>query len=146
MKNIRKVTRVKLHINEINDFIVLGLVSTEPDYKLSLTLNKKFRISLKNIAPVKLAEDTGTELVFSRFSDTSGSPEKNFNLISNQSGKHFLIKKLRNVDYIFYVQDSDNENIISHITASLREISAITAVFNIDIDSIKDKNLHLVIQ
>ena len=146
MKNIRKVTRVKLHINEINDFIVLGLVSTEPDYKLSLTLNKKFRISLKNIAPVKLTEDNGPELVFSRFSDTSGSPEKNFNLISNRSGKHFLIKKLRNVDYIFYVQDSDNENNISHITSSLREISTITAVFNIDSNSIKDKNLQYVIQ
>ena len=146
MKNIRKVTRLKLHINEINDFILLGLVSTEPDYKLSLTLNKKFRISLKNIAPVKLAADNGTELVFSRFSDTSSSPEKNFNLISNRSGKHFLIKKLKNVDYIFQVQNSDNENIITHITSSLRELSSITAVFNIDANSIKDKNLQYVIQ
>jgi hypothetical protein len=146
MKNIRKVTRVKLHINQINDFILLGLVSTEPDYKLSLTLNKKFKISLKNMAPVKLTEDNGPELVFSRFSDTSGSPEKSYNLVSNRSGKHFLFKKFKNVDYIFHIQDSDNENNINHITSSLREISAITAVFNIDANLIKDKNLQYVIQ
>jgi len=30
----RKVTRVKLQIDQINDFILLGLVSSEPDYKL----------------------------------------------------------------------------------------------------------------
>ena len=62
MKNTQKITRVKLKIEQINDFILLGLVSSEPDYKLSLSLNKKFRISLKNISPVKLHGDNGTEL------------------------------------------------------------------------------------
>jgi hypothetical protein len=145
MKSIRKVTRVKLHIKQINDFILFGLVSAEPDYKLSQSLNKKFRISLKNISPIKLTEDNGPEMVFSRFSDTSGSPEKIFNLISNRSGKQFLIKKLKNVDYIFQIQDSDNETSISNMTSGLREIDVITAVFNIDANSIKDKNLHYVI-
>ncbi len=52
MKSTQKVTRVKLNIEQNNDYILLGLVSTEPDYKLSLSLNKKFRISLKTISPV----------------------------------------------------------------------------------------------
>jgi len=142
----RKVTRVKLQIDQENDFILLGLVSSEPDYKLSLALNKKFGISLKNISPLKINGENGTELMFSRFSDTSESPDRLYNLVSNRSGKHFLIRKLRNVDYILHVHDPDNKNIISQITSNLREITTITAVFNIDIDSIKDKNLHLVIQ
>lgn len=146
MKSIQKVTRVKLKINQNNDLILFGLVSAEPDYKLSLTLNKKFRISLKNISPVKITDDNGSELAFSRFSDTSGSSDIIFNLISNRSGKHFLLKKLKNIDYIFQVQDPDNENNISRITASLREIDTVTAVFNIDMNTIKDKNLQYLIQ
>ena len=146
MKKTQKVTRVKLQIDQINDFILFGLVSSEPDYKLSLAINKKFNISLKNISPVKVNGENGTELFFSRFSDTSESPDRIFNLISNRSGKYFLIKKLRNIDYILHIHDPENKNIVSEITSSLREIAIITAVFNIDIDSIKDKNLHLVIQ
>jgi hypothetical protein len=146
MKKPRKVTRVKLKIDQIKDFILVGLVSSEADYKLSLSLNKKFGISLKNISPVKINTDNGTELLFSRFSDISESPERIFTLVSNRSGKHFLIGKLINVDYILQVHDSDNKNIVSQITSSLRDIPTITAVFKIDTDTIKDKNLHHVIQ
>jgi hypothetical protein len=146
MKNIRKVTRVKLQIDHVNDFILIGLVSSEADYKLSLSLNKKFNISLKNISPVKINETSGTELQFSRFSDISQSPDRIFNLYSNRSGKHFMISKLRNIDYILHIHDPDNKPDISEITSTLREIAGITAVFNLDMDTIKDKNLHHLMQ
>lgn len=146
MKKPQKVTRVKLQIEEINDFILFGLVSSEPDYKLSLALNKKLSVSLKNISPVMIFGENEKELLFSRFSDSSESPDRIFNLISNRSGKYFLLKKLRNIDYILHIHDPENRNIVSEITSSLREIDTITAVFNIDIDSIKDRNLNLVIQ
>jgi len=146
MMSLQKVTRVQLKINHNNEFILLGIVSAEPDYKLSLTLNKKFRISLKNISPVKINNDIGSELTFSRFSDSSSSPDRIFNLISNRSGKNFLLKKLKNVDYIFQVQNPDNEININQITASLREIDTVTAVFNIDMNTIKDKNLRYLTQ
>ena len=146
MKNPQKVTRVKLQIDQIDDFILLGLVSSEPDYKLSLILNKEFGISLKNNSPVILTTSTGSELLFSRFSDTSGAPDRIFNLVCNRSGKHFLIRKLKNVDYVFHIHDPDNKKSISQITSRLRELTVITAVFSIDFVSFKDKNLHLVIQ
>jgi hypothetical protein len=146
MTNIRKVTRVKLQIDNVNDFILIGLVSSEADYKLSLSLNKKFKISLKNISPFKINNTSGTEFQFSRFSDISQSPDRIFNLFSNRSGKHFLISKLRNIDYILYIHDPDNKPIIGEIVSALREIAGITAVFNIEPDTIKDKNLHYIMQ
>jgi len=146
MKSVQKITRLQLKINQSIDFILLGLVSSEPDYKLSLILNKKFRIFLKNISPVKLADYRGSELTFSRFSHTSDSPEIIFNLISNRSGKNFLLKKLKNVDYLMQVQDPDNKSNIKSIVAGLREIDSITAVFNIDLNTIKDKNLQYLTQ
>ena len=142
MKSIQKITRVKLKINPIDDYILFGIVSAEPDYKLSLTLNKKFRISLRNISPVKITDNAGSELTFSRFSDTSGSPDKVFNLISNRSGKNFLLKKLKNVDFIFQIHDPENEINIDRITTALREIESVNAVFNIDRNIIKDKNFR----
>jgi hypothetical protein len=146
MKKTRKVTRVKLQLDQINSFFLLGLVSSEPDYKLSLAINKKFNISLKNTEPVKLTGDNEAELLFSRFSYSGESPDRIINLVSNRAGKNYLIRKLRNIDYIFHFNDPDNELSLEQLTTDLRKIPTITAVFNIDSDSIRDKNLHFVIQ
>lgn len=145
MKSTQKITRVQLKINQTEEFAMFGIVSSEPDYKLSLTLNKKFQLSLKNISPVTITDDNGNEFTFSRFSDSNGATDVNFNLIANRTGKNFLLKKLKNVDYIFLVQEPDAENNIGRITTKLKEIDSITAVFIIDSKSIKDKYLQYLI-
>jgi hypothetical protein len=138
---VQRIKRIQLNINQNNESVILGIVSAEPDYKLSLTLNKKLRISLKSISPVTLP-DNNSELTFSRFSDTTGSPDLIYDLISNRTGKNFFLKKLKNIDYIFQIFDAGNDADINNIISALREIDCITAVFNIDPKAIKDKHLQ----
>ncbi len=146
MKSTQKVTRLKLNITQNNDYLLIGLVSAEPDYKLSLSLNKKFRISLKNTNSIRLPGHDQSELVFSRFSNNNEASDQIFNLTSNRSGKNYLLNKLKNIDYLLQVQTPENEVNPDTITLKLREIEAITAVFNIDISTLKDKNLHYLNQ
>ena len=54
MKNTQKITRLQLNAVPKEEDILFGIVSSDPDYKLSLSINKKFRISLKNISPLKI--------------------------------------------------------------------------------------------
>ena len=142
MKSPQKVTRVRLDIEQNNEYILIGIVSAEPDYKLSLSLNKKFRISLKNISPLRLTTDNNSEFTFSRFSNNDDRTDLIFVLISNRSGKNYLLNKLKNIDYLLQIQTSENDVNFNFINLNLREIDTITAIFNIDINSIKDKNLH----
>ena len=146
MKSTPKVTRVKLNIEQNDDYILLGLVSAEPDYKLSLSLNKKFGISLKNISPLRLTGSEKSDITFSRFSNNDDPPHLMFKLISNRSGKIYLLSKLKNIDYILQIQISDKEADLNNITSRLREVDTVTLVFNIDINTIKDKNLHYLTQ
>ena len=44
------------------------------------------------------------------------------------------------------IQISEKEADLNSITLKLREIDSVTAVFNIDLDTIKDKNLHYLTQ
>jgi len=69
-----------------------------------------------------------------------------FNLFSNRSGNNFLLRKLKNVDYIFQLHDPENEKDIDSITADLRETESINAVFTIDLNTFKDKNLKFLTQ
>ena len=144
IKTTPKIKRVRLKINKDSESVLLGIVSSEPDYKLSLHLNKKLKLSLKNHTPLILTDKSGGEITFSRFSDSKTSPGISFELISNRNGKNFLLKKLRNIDYIFHINNHDNEADINHIPALLRNTESITAVFTIDPESLKDKNLSYV--
>jgi hypothetical protein len=141
MKSIQKITRIRLKVSKGNEYRLFGLVSSDPDYKLSQSINKKFRISLKNSSPVKIADKAGAEQIFSRFSHTNDSTGVAFNLFSNRSGNNFLLRKLKNVDYIFQIQDPENENHIDSITTDLRDIESVSAVFTIDLNTFRDKNL-----
>jgi hypothetical protein len=145
MKSRQKVTRVQLNITANDEFSLLGIVTSEPDYKLSLLLNKKLKISLKNNQPVEFKSETGTDLHFSKFSDLSGAPELSYNLFSNKSGKDSLIKKLSNIDFFLQIHSSENVPDTEGLTATLRKIESITAVFVLNSASIKDKNLHYLI-
>lgn len=141
MKGRPKITRIQLEDNTDEEYTILGIVSTEADYKLSQLLNNKLKIALKNNKPLDVPGVNGMNLSFSRYSDTSGSSEITYNLISNRSDKDYLLKKLKNIDYFFQIHCSDNTCDIKLLTRTLREIEKITAVFRLNPLEIKDMNL-----
>lgn len=144
MKTTHKITRVQLKVDQTDESALIGIVSSEPDYKLSLALNKKLKISLKSTLPVILPSGSGSDFTFSRFSDSAASHGLIYELISNRHGKNHLIKKLKNIDYIFRIYNPDNEADKDQIISSLRETDCVTAVFNLEPASLKDKNLQYI--
>jgi hypothetical protein len=145
MRSRRKITRVQLKVPANAEYSLLGIVTTEPDYKLSLSLNEQLKISLKNNSPIEIIGANGAHLNFSKFSDVKEAPDVIYTLISNKSDKDFLVKKLNKIDYFFQVHSPERDYNIDHLTTSLRGIESITAVFSINPGEIKDKNLHYLI-
>jgi hypothetical protein len=145
MKNSQKITRIHLSVNDQDIPVIIGLVSHDPDYKLSLKLNRKLDISLKNIDPVLFQDEEGKIFQFSKFSGSSLAQNSGFQLVSNRAGKNFLLKRLINIDYLLLIQDPEKNLKQESIISQIREIESITGVFNIDIKTLKDKNLKYLI-
>ncbi len=141
MKNPQKVTRIHLDVNEQDEPAIFGLVCSDPDYKLTLKINSTLNLSLKSSAPVTFSDNEAHQLVYSTFSDKNTSPDTVFRLFSNRSGKSFLIKKMVNIDFILLLYDPGKNFNIEELMTLLRGIDTVTAVFNFDYRSIKDKNL-----
>jgi hypothetical protein len=136
-----KITRIQLDDKTNEEYAILGIVSAEADYKISQLLNKKLKLALKNNKAVDVPGVNGVNLSFSRYSCSTGIPEINYNLISNRSDRNYLLRKLKNIDYILQIHCSYNKHDIDLLTKNLREIDKITAVFSFDPREIKDKNL-----
>jgi hypothetical protein len=143
MKNARKITRLQLENDLPENMYFFGLVCSEPDYKLSLALNPILKISLKAASPVLPAGDSDSDPHFSRFSYTGQSVV--FTLISNRSEKEFLLKKLRNIDFILMIEDHEDQTDPAALLSNLRRTEAVTAAFLIDADSLKDRNIQYLI-
>lgn len=145
MNSRQKIKRILLNSKDFEDRFLLGLVCADPDYKLSLTINKKLHLQLKSEPPVQIKEINGPELIFTRFSDSSTGDDSSVHLFSNRSGAGFLIKKLKNIDYLFEIYDREKNFDPDRITLQLREIETVTAVFNIGLKNLKDKNLNYLL-
>jgi hypothetical protein len=145
MNNSQKITRIHLSVNEQDEPVILGIVTPDPDYKLSLKLNKKLRISLRNAKPVEFRDNDGDDFVFSKFADSSVAPDSVFQLVSNRSGNNYLLKKLKNIDYLLIIRDPGKNFKLEQVMLQIREIDSITGVFKIDFKTLKDKNLKYLI-
>lgn len=141
MQNTGKIKKFHLPVSDDDIPLLLGIVTPEPDYRISLKLNKKLGISLKSINPVEFRDENGNEYCFSRFSDSSSQPAPGMQLVSNRFKKNHLLPKLKNIDFIILLPGSTDEQSYGKIIAGLRETESVTGVFTIDFKSLKDKNL-----
>lgn len=145
MGDAQKITRIHFQVDEQDIPVVFGIVSSDPDYRLSLKLNKELKISLKNISPVEFADDKGNKMGFSRFYCAPEASDSYFQLVSNRSGKNFMLRKLINIDYLLLLYNRSKDINLENIVSQLREIDSITGVFNIEIKTLKDRNLRYLI-
>ena len=140
MKGSQRIKRVQLSVNEHEGITLLGLVCSDPHYKLSLKINKKLQVSLKSASPVEIQNAAGKDLIFTRFSDVTSAPDTALHLFSNRSGAEFLFRKLKNIDYLFEIYDPGSNYFSSEIISKLRDIDTVTALFTVELKSIKDNN------
>lgn len=136
----RKITRHTISGEETPDIFFLGVVSSEPDYRLSVMINLHLATDLrKDPDDIALRSETG-EQAFSRF--TSLSHE--FSLVSNRSNGNLLLRKLKNIDFFFLMSGQKERQRAERLAASLREIQEITGVFIFDSREVGDRNLSLL--
>ncbi|NLN31211.1 MAG: IPExxxVDY family protein [Bacteroidales bacterium] len=145
MKEKSRIRRVRLKNSGIHHWTLFGIVSSEPDYRLSLALNRKLEISLKSSSPQIIHDDKDAEMSFSKFSSSSGPGKMNCNLVSNRSGKSLLVRKMKSIDYFLLIHESLEEKESDLLLKSLRETECITAALKIEAGTLKGKDLKNII-
>jgi len=135
-----KITKHVFKTEETPAFLFLGIVSSEPDYRLSVMLNRHLGIDLRK-KPEEIAEGSGEKTHF--YSVFTTAP-LTFSLISNRSMGGTLIRKLKNIDYLFHIHGTPDRKLAETLTAAVRDIPEVTAVFLFDSRDFSDKNIALL--
>ncbi|HUS85757.1 MAG TPA: IPExxxVDY family protein [Bacteroidales bacterium] len=143
MRSQVKKTRHKLNVSYDSSDILLGLVTAEADYKISLLLNNILNIKLKSLNPVSSEPQfDGTDL-YTRF---HYSPEYNdliYYLVSNKSNRLPLNRKFPNIDYFLFIKNISSTSDVDEIIRKTRDLKEITAVFQLDYDFLLEEKVLL---
>jgi hypothetical protein len=140
MTREKKITRHTIGGAEPQPFLFLGVVSAEPDYRLSVMINRHLGTDLRKCPEEITVKTASGSLLFSQFS----TENRAFTLVSNRSGASVLLRKLKNIDYILVPCGQHEKREVEELAASLRQIPEITAVFILDSRDNTDRNLSLL--
>ncbi|MBE9510002.1 MAG: IPExxxVDY family protein, partial [Bacteroidetes bacterium] len=124
-------------------FFLLGISSSENDYRLSWEMNKKLKISLRKSTDhvIKREKIKQTFLVY-KFSDEEVYLQ--YFLIANKSENGFLIEELRNMDYFLQIHGDLTNKQQEQIISSVKNIKGVFGVFKLDINTLKSKNKLII--
>jgi hypothetical protein len=141
MTREKKITRHTIESGEPQPFIFLGVVSAEPDYRLSVMINRHLGTNLRKCREEIIISSASTTSSFARFT----TDDLAFTLVSNRNSGNFLLRKLKNIDFIIIPGRTPDLNATEKLLSSLREIPEITAVFLFNSRDYNDRNLSLLL-
>ncbi|HCC70823.1 MAG TPA: IPExxxVDY family protein [Bacteroidales bacterium] len=144
MKSSAKKIRHKLIADNSISEHFLGIVSAEPDYKVSLLINKHLGIKLSSNEPI-VKTINEKEISFPRFSSESEFTDAVYDLISNNSGKEKLLARIPAIDYLMRIKGIQNDETKDKIIRKIRSIREITGVFTLDKNKQIENSILLII-
>ena len=125
------------------NFFLLGISSSENDYRLSWEMNKALEISLKK-GTDHITKKKEIEQVFLVYTFYVEEVFLQYSLIANKSEKGYLIEELRNIDYFLQIHGDLSDNQKQQIISSIKNIKGVSGIFKLDINTLKSKNRLII--
>ena len=140
MTREKKITRHIIPAEDVQPFLFLGIVSAEPDYRISVMLNRHLGTGLRKCDSDITAVTESGKHRFSCF--VSDAPA--FSLISNHCEGNILIRKLRKIDFLMVIGGAPDEKSAESLATTIRKIAGVTAVFLFSSRTVNDRNISLL--
>ncbi|WP_282787400.1 IPExxxVDY family protein [Flavobacterium croceum] len=157
---------IKLHIDDFeeNDYLLIAIHTTLEDYRLAYFLNKYLGVQLQKQEEDIHIQVKENQSSFSLYSFYDKEQYVTWNLVQNKNEiviqpkekslnnlfsenlqaietTIYLLPELKKVDYFLKIENlTEQENLFIETLKKLKTIEKISLVYNIDTNSIKNKN------
>ena len=142
-----------------DDYSLIGIHSTEEDYKLAYLLNKHLKTKFNRCKQHLDFKNSNAEFPLFEYKDEHNF--MNYYLINNKhiqyvnsneigglfggnySTTSYLIPEKKNVDFFLKIEGGDHENYIQKTINNLKKINQIITSYSIELNTLKTKD-HLI--
>lgn len=132
------MVKLKIDPKEEFNFILIGIVTSEPIYRLGWLFNEALKINLVEIAPLQIYNQKRTIVQDFNLFAYYDSNNTSFELIHNKGPHGLLIEEQKQID--FYLKVSNNDRSEDEITSDIKGIKNMSLVQVIKPSSLKSKN------
>ena len=130
---------LKLSEEDQFDFILIGIICSHRDYRLTMAINKKFEIELTKQEEFTVFNNKRMEDQDFSFYEYVNEENDRFNLISNKSLKGLLIPEQNQIDYLFLIRLERSNLDEQTVLTSLKEIPIILGAYKLDPARLKSR-------
>jgi hypothetical protein len=129
------MSKIKLQIEYDYEFCLVGIVSSEKDYRLCWMLN-----TLLDIKLAKTEEHVAGPSKHSMYSFVQEELFREYYLLANKGDTHFLAEEHKHIDYFLVVKGLQTEEEKKNILDLIKKSDMVSAAYLIDVPSLKSKH------
>ena len=119
--------------------LIIGIVSSESDLKLSWGINKLLSIRIARTDNITLVV-SGQNSEFPLYQYSSESENVTYSLLQNRFAHNFYFDELKNVDYVFIIRGEEPDSNSADLIQKLRSMNGINSVLIVPYSTIKKKD------
>lgn len=130
--------KFKLEYSPDYEFLLLGIVSFEKDYRISWEINEKLHMDFVRVDDHRIHhERSGQEQLFSCFIFEDDNTCLDYKLLSNRSDLGSLIEELKNIDYLLVVTGEYFQSLADQLKKNLLGLESVQSCFILQPENIK---------
>ena len=136
-------TILKFDSEEAFDFLLIGIICHQKDYKLCHELNRRLSLELARqddyelLTPKKLKP---SKFPLYKYENNDGDV---YYVFCNKSADDLLIPEQHQMDYFLMIQENFNRIDMTNLITKLRSIALILGAYPIDVKTLKSKEYFL---
>ena len=121
------------------DFVLIGIVTSHRDYRVSRDVNVALGITLERVDDYSIIERKRREELFFPFFKYTNEQQDQFFVLGNKGESGLLLPEQRQMDYFLLVKPGMSTIERSELIRGLKESAQFQAIFPIEVAGLKSK-------
>lgn len=133
-----------LKVNAFDDIRIIGINTTQRDYKLAWHLNEHLKTDFSKLDDIELHSPQGETLHFPFYYYDAGENLNVYNLIGNRNSGHIFTRLSLQTDYFLIIRNFLNAEKLAGIVQQIKQIPQVMMAYMVDAN--KEKSIDLMLE
>jgi hypothetical protein len=132
-------TVLKLTDDDEFDFLLLGIVCQQKDYRLCHELNRQLELNLKRDSDFEIRNTKRMKTSSFPFFQYSNKDGDVYYIFSNKGKDDFLVPEHRNVDYLLMIKENFKRIDEQELADEIKKIPIVLGAYPLEVQKLKSK-------
>ena len=132
-------TVLRISNDDEYDFLLIGIVCQQKDYRLCHELNHRLHLDLKRQKDYEIMNNKRMKTSAFPFFQYANKDKDVYNVFANKGKDDFLIPEQRSIDFLLLIKENFRRLIEQELINAIKEIPIVLGAYSIEVKKLKSK-------